>query len=116
MSGMKSRTLTLSLKRKWFDLIKAGTKLEEYREMREYWYKRLCRERNPEQPWLNPLGAFLFEPCKDFDTLVFTLGYPKKDEQCRRLVFRNPRIQVGYGKPEWGAEPGKKYFVITWDV
>jgi len=26
--------------------------------------------------------------------------------------FRNPIITIHEGHPEWGAEPGKKYFVI----
>lgn len=112
---MRSHTLTLSLKRKWFNLIKSGVKLEEYREMKDCWYKRLCREQNPNQPWLNPMGGFYFEIRKDFDTLVFTLGYPKKTDTERRLVFKNPKIRIDTGNPEWGAEPGKKYFVITWE-
>lgn len=33
------RTLTLHLKRKWFDLIKSGEKKEEYREQTTYWIK-----------------------------------------------------------------------------
>lgn len=110
----RSTTLTLTLKRKWFDLIKSGVKLEEYREMKECWYKRLCREKNSNHPWLNPLGSIYFEIRKDFKTLVFTLGYPRADDIERRLVFKNPRIRISKGNPEWGAEPGKEYFVITW--
>ena len=49
------------------------------------------------------------------DRLVFTLGYPKSDDAERRLEFKNPKIRIGTGRPEWGAEPGKKYFVITWE-
>lgn len=49
------------------------------------------------------------------DKLVFTLGYPTADDTSRRLEFRNPKIRIGTGRPEWGAEPGKMYFVITWD-
>lgn len=33
-------TLVLSVKKKWFDLIKSGQKTEEYRELNEYWKKR----------------------------------------------------------------------------
>lgn len=95
------KTLTLSLKKKWFDLIKSGIKKEEYRECTEYWMKRLDDEKN--------------HSFKRFDKIVFTLGYPKKDDMSRRLVFRNPGIHYRTGKPEWGAEPGKLYFVITWD-
>ena len=39
---------------------------------------------------------------------VFTLGYPKADDTERRLTFKNPKIKIGTGKPEWGAEPEKK--------
>ena len=38
---MKKKVLQLSVKRKWFDLIKAGTKREEYREIKSYWVSRL---------------------------------------------------------------------------
>lgn len=88
-------TLVLSLKQEWFDLIKAGIKKEEYRELKPYWQKRL---------------KFHY-----FDSLVFTLGYPKLEDTERRLVFKNPCISIGTGRPEWGAEFGRLYFVITWD-
>ena len=32
-----------------------------------------------------------------------------------KITLKNPKIRIGTGKPEWGAEPGKKYFVITWE-
>lgn len=120
------KTLTLPLKKKWFDMIKAGEKKEEYRrfgsvpkdlldlkEIRKilYWNNRLIKE-------------IFLEKGKDqctyrfnhFDRLVFTLGYPKAEDTERRLVFKNPKIHIGTGKHEWGAEPGKMYFVITWEV
>lgn len=53
---------------------------------------------------------------KQFDRLVFTLGYPKADDTERRITFKNPKIRIGTGRPEWGAEPGKLYFVITWEA
>jgi hypothetical protein len=34
----------------------------------------------------------------------------------RKLTFKNPKIRIGTGKPEWGAEPGEQYFVITWEA
>lgn len=33
--------LTLPIKRKWFDMICRGEKREEYREVTEYWRKRI---------------------------------------------------------------------------
>lgn len=34
------KTLTLSLKKQWFDLIKAGIKKEEYREIKDFYRAR----------------------------------------------------------------------------
>lgn len=33
--------LQLSLKRRWFDLTKSGVKTEDYRDINDYWFKRL---------------------------------------------------------------------------
>lgn len=105
------KTLTLPLKKKWFDLIKAGIKKEEYRDGSKsfYWANRL-REHS-----LTKYGL-RYGPFKHFDKLVFTLGYPKAGDTERRLTFKNPKIRIGTGKPEWGAEPNKLYFVITWEA
>lgn len=99
---MIETTLTLPLKRKWFDLIRSGEKREEYREMSPYWKRRL-----ESAHW----GGF-----RTYDRLVFTLGYPKAGDTERRLEFANPQVSIGFGLPEWGAEPGRLYFVITWEA
>lgn len=98
------KTLTLSLKRQWFEKIKSGEKKEEYREKSEYWQRRLYRSMDAND------AEF-----KQFDRLVFTLGYPKAGDKERRLVFKNPKIRIGQGRPECGAVPGKTYFIITWE-
>ena len=118
---MAKNTLFLPLKKKWFDMIKAGIKKEEYREISEYWFKRFCGT-------APAIYRIMFRTCMEmkdysmvketnitkYDKLVFTLGYPKADDTERRLEFKNPKIQIGKGKPEWGANPSKTYFVITW--
>ena len=94
------KTLTLSLKKQWFDMIKAGEKKEEYREQREYWIKRLltCSEKFLDALWANasvyPNSTEILnrdlKNCfriKHFDRLVFTLGYPKACDTERRLEF-----------------------------
>ena len=103
-------TLTLTLKKKWFDLIKSGVKTEEYREIKPFWTKRLMR------PVIDYADGRIFIPDvpREFDTLVFTLGYPKADDMSRRMVFKNPKIEMRTGNPEWGAEKDKVYYVITW--
>ena len=122
------KTLILPLKKKWFDLIKAGIKKEEYRAANEYWATRLVGKGNfakwdycgTEEFDLHFLGFESLTWTGDlkflpFDKVVFTLGYPKADDTKRRMVFKNPKIRIGTGNPEWGAEPGKIYFVITWE-
>ena len=63
-----SANLTLALKRRWFDDIKSGTKTEEYRIANEYWSKRIID--------------------RSYDTVTFTLGYPKRDDHSRRVIRR----------------------------
>lgn len=40
---MKKKVLKLTLKKMWYDLILLGVKQEEYREIKEYWLKRLSK-------------------------------------------------------------------------
>lgn len=91
------KTLTLSLKKKWYDMIASGEKKEEYREVTEYWNKRLC-------VLLFDDGVDRIFSIKHFDAVTFTLGYPKKDDMSRRMTFKINVIHTGTGKPEWGAE------------
>lgn len=119
------KTLTLPLKKEWFDMIKSGEKKEEYREIKPFWEKRLLDYKaiKADAPTLALKRYVLripYDVCKDYprgyDSLVFTLGYPKSDDTERRLELRNPKIRIGTGKPEWGAEYGKQYFIITWEA
>ena len=100
-------TLQLSLKKTWFDMIKAGIKKEEYRDINNYWTNRFVAAMIP---LTGTILAF-----KKFEKIVFTLGYPKANDKERRLEFKNPKFHFSEGRPEWGAEPDKLYFVITWE-
>jgi hypothetical protein len=82
------RTLHLTLKRKWFDLIKDGIKTEEYREIKPHWTKRLRDQ--------------------EFDSVKFVNGYG-----CHRpsMVFILEGIREGIGRPEWGA-PEERVFIL----
>ena len=57
--------------------------------------------------------------CAEGDYILFEFDYFTGTYGCGhplcRLTFKNPKIRIGTGKPEWGAEPGKNYFVITWE-
>lgn len=122
------RILTLNLKREWFEQIKSGEKKEEYREQSTYWIKRLttCDEKFLDNLWdsvcVYPNSTELFNRelknlfrIKQFDRVRFVLGYANKYAVERIIEFKNPKIRIGTGRPEWGAVPGVNYFIITWE-
>jgi hypothetical protein len=108
-------TLRLPLIRHWFELTKAGIKTEDYRLITPYWVKRLTLcDVHPEiaAQELNtgslPIGCFN----RNFTHNIMTLGYPSATDTDRILRLEHKGIEIRTGNPEWGAEPGKLYFVI----
>ncbi len=101
------KVLHLTLKKKWFDMIESGEKTEEYREIKSYWMTRILTERkgiNPDNfPWA--IGFYAGK----HNEVKFRNGYSATS---RTMRFIKCQVRVDYGRPEWGAEPGKKYFVI----
>jgi hypothetical protein len=118
--------LRLSLKRKWFEMTKAEIKTEDYRELTEYWARRLLKKIPvPYGGYISAMsdfkkGKFDFsewkqyagKPFASFESNVMTLGYPSATDTDRILTIEHKGIEIGYGKPEWGAEPNKLYFII----
>lgn len=108
------RVLHLTLKKKWFDLIASGEKKEEYREIKEYWIKRLISDDfNWDCATTDKRNAH-YVSCpngfyKHYDEVIFKNGYSKNAPQIRMKV---QKIFRGEGFEDWGAEPGKPYFVI----
>ena len=114
----KPKVLQLSLKTFWFEMTSPQLKTEDYREITPYWIKRLVNDlprKNmsigylTKEALLNGLNERGF---KHFDYNVMTLGYPSKEDRSRYKTFEHKGIEIGYGKPEWGAEPNKLYFII----
>lgn len=124
-----SKRLTLPLKSKWFDMIKSREKLEEYREITTYWATRLTNLRGTVQlikgeedfkrNFVKSANVYIkhnFQVFRKFDEIEFTKGYPKREDNDRRLIFKNPHICISaICREEWGAEPYKFYFKITWE-
>lgn len=107
---MKNRILTLTLKKKWFDMILTGKKKEEYREVKDYWMKRIAGINGCGTGYnyhLLALAGFN-EIKKDIDIIVFKNGYSKNapmiEVVCKGVV-------VGVGKRKWGA-PDYRIFVL----
>ena len=108
--------LQLSLKKQWFEMTKSGIKTEDYREINEYWVRRLVKSFSNYsnliyQPHLVLAGRSSVE-FKTFDSNIMTLGYPKSTDLDRIIKFKHKGIKIGHGKQEWGAVLGKIYFVI----
>ena len=75
---MKKRILHLTLKKKWFDLIAAGKKKEEYRGVKPYWDGRLLRKRIDEIHFRNGYhkkSPFMRVECKGTDLEIDNLRY-----------------------------------------
>ena len=86
--------LILPIKKKWFDMIASGEKKEEYREIKPYYDSRL---------------PCYFEYSKSVENeVVFRNGYSHNSPQLKCKCA----LDVGTGKPEWGAEEGKEYYVL----
>lgn len=125
MKNTNKTRLVLPVRSKWFEMEKSGEKTEDYREINLFWIKRLvilaeCVNKfsSYDIPWLikeltNPFSNLA--RFRQFLEVELTKGYPRKDDQSRRMVFDNPLIEIGLGKGEWGAEKGKLYFKIRWD-
>lgn len=95
--------LHLTIKKKWFDLIAAGEKKQEYREIKRYWIQRLCNEIEYEnnQQW----DAVV----KKFDVIEFKNGYSKKSPI---LTVEWLGMDIGTAKPEWSDNWQGDVFVI----
>lgn len=114
------RTLHLTLKKKWFDMIASGEKKEEYRKIKSYWANRFtwhehhdmitCVNSLEDEMYADsqrPIPTGVFKQC--FDVVEFRNGYARNAPTIR-IKFK--WLAYGFGREEWGAEPGKKYFVI----
>lgn len=99
---MKIRTLDLVLKKQWYDMIESGEKTEEYRELKAYWWHRMSRIIETEDHYTH-------REMIRYDRVTFHLGYAKNRPS---MTFAIKEICIRPGRPEWGAEKGKAYFVI----
>ncbi|EMA3788857.1 hypothetical protein U2U65_003476 [Vibrio cholerae] len=83
-------TLHLTLKKKWFELIKSGHKTEEYRKIKPYWDRRLMAG-------------------KSFDTITFKNGYAKN---APTFTIELKEILSGLGVVEWGAPENEPVYIL----
>lgn len=91
--------LILPIKRKWFDMILAGDKKEEYREVKPYYRSRFMN-----YGLLDPYGL----PSLLERRIILRNGYSASSPEITVKV----RLDIREGKPEWGAKPGIEYYVL----
>lgn len=90
------KNITIALNGVYFDQIKAGIKLEEYRLANDYWVKRLFS--------------------RNYDRLTLTRGYPRKDDKDRRINLKYKGFEVKtITHPQFGPEP-VQVFAIKIDL
>jgi hypothetical protein len=97
-----TKILHLTLKRKWFDMIASGEKKEEYREMKGYWFTRLCNLVEIDQ---RHIDSKLF---KKYDVICFKNGYAK---DAPMMMVEHKVTAMGWGLEKWGAEK-EIYYII----
>lgn len=125
--------LRLPLITKWFEMTKAGIKREDYREINDYWIKRLVdtvtffggkfesmKNISIKEAGISNVNLLhvTLETIKNdvvfkkFENNIMTLGYPKSSDTEKQLKYKHAGIEIRTGNPEWGAIPNKRYFVI----
>lgn len=92
--------LILPIKKQWFDMILTGEKREEYREIKPYYTQRFGK-------------VFHMAGCIPVDQheeqVRFTNGYGWKVP----AFIADCCLEKREGRVEWGAEPGKEYYVLV---
>lgn len=104
------KVLTLTVSKKWFDMIVTGEKTEEYREIKPYWIKRLTT--NCEVAYdvaaETYCGMVLYRP---YTHVLFINGYRKDSPRIEKKIE-----SITIGKPKKGLCPDKwldtEFFII----
>ena len=115
-----NKTLHLTLKKQWWNMIESGEKTEEYREIKPYWIKRLCRmashPMNPKDHNCIYSGCIFNKICKEDESSVIQ----RHDYVCfhygrtaRIMCFELNFIYIGTGDPKWGAPENEKVFCLV---
>lgn len=112
----KKKVLTLTISKEWYELIVAGEKNEEYREIKPYWASRLVNQ-NSESGMVgfDEFGGYtavIGEPeYKPFTHVLFINGYRKDSPRVEKEIEG-----ITIGKPKKGLCPdkwlGTEFFII----
>ena len=116
LSEAKKKVLTLTISKEWYELIVAGEKNEEYREIKPYWASRLVnRDSESGMVGFDEFGGYtavIGEPeYKPFTHVLFINGYRKDSSRIEKEIE-----SITIGKPKKGLCPDKwldtEFFII----
>ena len=122
---MEKKVLTLTVSKQWFDMIVAGEKTEEYREIKPYWVARLFQNNSNIVDVRNLSSALAGRTdllkgyintqriiLKPYTHILFVKGYPKGNKPSIEKKIESITI----GKPQKGLCPDKwldtEFFII----
>ena len=112
----KKKVLTLTINKQWFDMIVAGEKTEEYREIKPYWASRLVNQQAESGDVLfdefggycRVIGKLEYKP---YTHVLFINGYRKDSPRIEKEIE-----SITIGKPKKGLCPDKwldtEFFII----
>lgn len=124
---MEKKVLTLTVSKQWFDIIVAGEKTEEYREIKQYWVARLFQN-NSNIVDMKYLASGLTGRTdllkkyidaqrivlKQYTHVLFINGYRKDSPRIEKEIE-----SITIGKPKKGLCPDKwldkEFFVIKFE-
>jgi hypothetical protein len=107
---MRQKILDLPLKKKWYNMYESGIKPEEYREIKQYWIKRLCNYAGTLWQCADCDGLLMCSAC--FTPYKYTHARLRYGYTKRTMLREIENITIGYGNPEWGAPTDRQVFII----
>lgn len=111
----KKKVLKLVVSKQWFDMIAAGEKAEEYREIKPYWASRLVKQAESGEVLFDEFGGYtcvIGNPeYKPYTHVLFINGYRKDSRRIEKEIE-----SITIGKPKKGLCPDKwldhEFFII----
>ena len=103
--------LILTIKRKWLEMIRSGKKKEEYRDIKSYYTVRF-RNLMTYAPWRDEHVIAAVRSAADKGGIPIKVILRGGYSALSPAIQVSGKLMIGEGKPEWGAEPGKEYYII----
>ena len=113
----EKNVLTLTVSKEWFDMIVAGRKTEEYREIKPYWLNRITKDADGDYSYLHTAdGKFIDLTLGSnfrsrYTHVLFINGYRKDSPRNEKEIE-----SITIGKPKKGLCPDKwldtEFFII----